>query len=48
MSNFWPIALLPKTDEESESKVVQQQIVQKNNMAIYAAALLTGDNVEGD
>lgn len=42
---FWPIPLIP---EEGSEKSLAPAIVQRQNMAIHACALLCGDIVEGE
>jgi hypothetical protein len=49
MSTFWPIPLIPLDNEEKQDeKQMAPSIVKKNNLAVYAAVLLSGDNVEGE
>ena len=43
IQQVWPIPLIKDNEQ-----FCLPLIVQKNNMAVYAHALLSGDSVEGD
>lgn len=45
---FWPIPLILLDDEKQDEKQMAPSIVKKNNLAVYAAVLLSGDSVEGE
>lgn len=46
---FWPIPLIPlDNNKEQDEKQMAPSIVKKNNLAVYAAVLLSGDSVEGE
>ena len=45
---FWPIPLIPLNKEKQDENQMAPSIVKKNNMAVYAVVLLSGDNVEGE
>lgn len=49
MSSFWPVPLIPddKNNKDYEKQTLQE-IVKKNNMAVYAVVLLSGDDIEGE